>query len=742
IILRLFLTLIREPIFLLRYLVTAPSSFRVDALETVFVQLFGYTSEVTVFVFLKDSMAPGHTVLSRDVLILNANNKYQALANVQVRNTCDIQKVVLHVQSDEINSHVLVPVSRNNGFLFIQTDKPLYTPHQKGRRRRRSHTGSAGPEIKHVNALVTRTFTGDPDMITVDVVEMVDINNGIPTMQKRFKIPIKPKLGIWTIEASYSEDFTTTTKTDFEVKEYVLPSIDISVQPSSNFISDTNFNSFEFTVTLLSSGEVEVSLDMQEVLSKHDGPRELSSLVGKYLYIAVLVQEDTGGISQEAEFASVKFLKSPYHLRLISTPPFIKPGLPYNIQVCVAAWPWWSPYQCCQPIPMLLKCCFPLGLHRLTSPVWLEQFQTADPGLAEANQATLSLESVAYHSPNQRYLYINTPMFGRTVSILTGNFTAARSQILSKGKVVFHKSVDFVQSLDGRSSLNFMVTPSMVPSIRLLVFYILHGEGTSELVADSVWIDVKDKCVNGLKVKKSAFQSVHKPRSIRANQPGLVALSVVDSAVYSVRRNYKDPISMVMRHIEQSDQGCGGGGGKDNADVFRLAGLTFMTNANAQATSISMFINQSESKHDSSSVGNHFNPRCREVFRECCEFYQKNKDDGDLILAHIGVNFDKAPQVRSYFPESWMWEVQPISSGRLSVSGTLPDSLTTWEIKAVGMFPSGGMCVADAAKVSVNLPLSVDIPLPYQVVRGEQVVLQGSVYNQLLRTERGKIAII
>lgn len=43
---------------------------------------------------------------------------------------------------------------------------------------------------------------------------------------------------------------------------------------------------------------------------------------------------------------------------------------------------------------------------------------------------------------------------------------------------------------------------------------------------------------------------------------------------------------------------------------------------------------------------------------------------------------------------------------------------------------AGGMCVADTAKVSVNLPLSVDIPLPYQVVRGEQVVLQGSVYNQ------------
>lgn len=42
----------------------------------------------------------------------------------------------------------------------------------------------------------------------------------------------------------------------------------------------------------------------------------------------------SGGITQEAEFAAVKFVKSPYSLSLVSTPPFIKPGLPYNIQVC------------------------------------------------------------------------------------------------------------------------------------------------------------------------------------------------------------------------------------------------------------------------------------------------------------------------------------------------------------------------------------------------------------------------
>lgn len=40
----------------------------------------------------------------------------------------------------------------------------------------------------------------------------------------------------------------------------------------------------------------------------------------------------------------------------------------------------------------------------------------------------------------------------------------------------------------------------MVPSARLVVYYILTGEQRAELVADSVWFDVKAKCVNNLDV--------------------------------------------------------------------------------------------------------------------------------------------------------------------------------------------------------------------------------------------------
>jgi len=45
------------------------------------------------------------------------------------------------------------------------------------------------------------------------------------------------------------------------------------------------------------------------------------------------------------------------------------------------------------------------------------------------------------------------------------------------------------------------------------------------------------------------------------------------------------------------------------------------------------------------------------------------------------------------------------------------------------LFLWSGICVSDE-KVQVSQDFSVDIPLPYSMVRGEQIELRGSVYNQ------------
>uniref|UniRef100_A0A674CVS6 Complement C5 n=1 Tax=Salmo trutta TaxID=8032 RepID=A0A674CVS6_SALTR len=773
------------------YLITAPKLLRLDASEKVVIQLFGYTQEANVHVYLKSSMDAAHIKYADQFVTLNTQNGFLEAVTLRIFPSTfpkDATHTYLEVRiPEQFAQHVKIPVSRKNGFLFIQTDKHIYTPEQSVKVRAFSLNEDLQPALRPV----TLTFR-DPELQKVEIVDMTDVN-GIPSMQNPFKIPLKPKLGIWIIEASYTDEFTTKNKAEFEVKEYVLPSLSIHMQPEANYISSGTFEAFKIKISARSFHYCEMIASF--------------SLAGTYYY-SIFYQTglfliSLGGIAQEAEMANVKFLKSPYRLSLVATPPFIKPGLPYTIRVSVKD-------HLGDPValvPVRLVNSFTKNkrgvdekLHCSTLTVDNSQrtnddgialficnlpsevesarfiFKTADERLPFGNQAEYTLEAKAYSSPNERYLYIDLPsdysglQVGQHVSIQI--YFHARSylrietfsyQIISRGKIVKFASEKHFQGT-GSQAISFTVTSDMVPSIRLLVYYILHGEKTPELVADSVWIDVKDKCVNGLKTELSFRKKDYKPKDelifeVKTGQDSLVALSAIDTAVYSLRAPLQDPVTRVLRHIEQSDQGCGGGGGKDNADVFRLTGLTFMTNANAQASQSEgnvQCLSQSASEmapYSLWSKGLHQIPtldtcahranrlkvkqssdakKCRAVFTECCDYsLELLQTSSGHVLARMAILFDLMPtQIRSYFPESWLWEVQPVRSGQMTLNRNLPDSLTTWEIKAVGVFKKEGICVADPIKVSVTQAVSVDVPLPYSMVRGEQIELRGSVYNQ------------
>uniref|UniRef100_A0A8C7QJY1 Complement C5 n=1 Tax=Oncorhynchus mykiss TaxID=8022 RepID=A0A8C7QJY1_ONCMY len=816
------------------YLITAPKLLRLDASEKVVIQLFGYTQEANVHVYLKSSMDASHIKYADQFVTLNTQNGFLEAVTLRIFPSTflkDATHAYLEViVPEQFAQHVKIPVSRKNGFLFIQTDKGIYTPEQSVKVRAFSLNEDLQPALRPV----TLTFR-DPELQKVEIVDMTDVN-GIPSMQNPFKIPLKPKLGIWIIEASYTDEFTTKNKAEFEVKEYVLPSLSIHMQPQANYISFSTFEAFKIKISAryihgapVANADVFLRFGYigKTTVILHKSVRRESfhyckmiasfSLAGTYYYSIFdqtrLFLISLGGISQEAEMVNVKFLKSPYRLSLVATPPFIKPGLPYAIRVSVKD-------HLGEPVALVpvklvnsfiknklgvdekLQCptltvdnskrtkddgiaLFICNLHseNVCNAVMLFQFKTADERLPFGSQAEYTLEAKAYSSPNERYLYIDLPsdysglQVGQHVSIQI--YFHARSylrietfsyQIISRGKIVKFASEKRLQGT-GSQAISFTVTSDMVPSIRLLVYYILHGEKTPELVADSVWIDVKDKCVNALKTELSFRKKDYKPKDelifeVKTGQDSLVALSAIDTAVYSLRAPLQDPVTRVLRHIEQSDQGCGGGGGKDNADVFRLTGLTFITNANAQASQSEgnvQYLSKSASKMAPYSLwskdffccwqGLHQIPtldtcahranrlkvklpsdvkKCRAVFTECCDYsLQLLQTSSDHVLARMAILFDLMPtQIRSYFPESWLWEVQPVRSGQITLNRNLPDSLTTWEIKAVGVFKKEGICVADPIKVSVTQAVSVDVPLPYSMVRGEQIELRGSVYNQ------------
>ncbi|XP_046872510.1 complement C5 [Hypomesus transpacificus] len=774
------------------------------------------------------------------------------LVPLQVRGLLkDATHVVLWAQSAEFSNSVEIPISRKSGFLFIQTDKPLYTPQQSVKVR----AFSLNEDLTTAKRNVFVTFR-DPDEEIVETVELQN-SQGIPSLQDPFKIPLKPKFGLWSVEASYGPPLVTSVRAQFHIKEYVLPSIAIQILPHSNYLSYGNAEQFKIKVIgryvhgapvseaivyirfgfvdgknspvvlsgsikrteLQIDGTQEATLDVKSVLARQEHPLTLEQMFGKHFYVAVSMMERTGGLSQEAELTTVKFVKSPYTMKLLATPLFIKPLLPYTIRMLVLD-PLGEPVTRL-PVKLLeamatlvsmdterldcaqqdrktgsdgvayFICNWPA--NTLTAKI---NFKTDDRYLPLQSQAEFVLDAKVYNSPKKRYLYISVPPNLNTLEVGT---EANINVVFSVAPFLNIKSTSFLVISNGRveashtqphsggsfQTLRFQVTPRMVPSIRLLVYYILHGEGATELVADSVWLGVKASCMNDLKADLSyVARDAARPGSsvrlqVRTGTEALVALSATDTALQALRSTRVNPMAKVLRHIEKSDPGCGGGGGKDIADVFRLAGLTFMTNANAKAIPSHEDVCQElvrakrsltfEEKRDKSklylaytafcwaglkhspvyvqcsdrvkvlpkeghSVYKHLSvQRAREVFVECCEF-AKHQPDTELWNARSEFDtvFEDTPKyVRSFFPESWLFEVHVARAGELTLPVKLPDSLTTWEISAVAMF-ANGLCVAEPTQISVTQPVSLDVPLPYSMVRGEQIQLSGSVYNQLM----------
>ncbi|XP_056314659.1 complement C5 [Danio aesculapii] len=840
------------------YIITAPKLLRLDASETVVVQLFGFDQETIVHLHLKNTLAISNKEYDYQSLKLNAANNYQASATLRIL-AKDFPKedtsVYLQTISSAFTDNVKIPVTTVNGFLFIQTDKPLYTPEQEVQVR----VYSLNEELRKSARTVTLTFQ-DPRGVKVEIIDMTDINGAKPLLPP-FKIPLKPIYGIWKIVATYADNFETTATAEFEVKEYVLPSISVQIEPEANYISEENLDTFKLKISakyvqgmpvksanillkfgystpeetviipstyrsyMLYNGKMEVDLDIRSALSsKPDGPQFLSAMKeNTFLYVEVLLQESTGGISQEAVLSHVKFVETPFTLSIIATPPFIKPGLPYSMRVLVK-----------DPLGELVKgvsvtaratattidnqsenlrflghqdsvtvpsskdgiayftCNIPANVKNAEF-----TFETED---ASWSQGPLTLKAESYVSVNHRYLYIDLPPessvfeVGQYVDISVVfsyrdylSLDTFSYQIISKGKVVKYDTVKRVSEMS--QSLNIKITPDMVPSARLLVYYVLFGEEKAELVADSTWIDVKAKCVKNLNLELSTLKSQdgYKPKdkleikvSSRSKGESLVAFSAVDTALFNLRSNKKDPLKKILQHVEKSDIGCGKGGGKNNADVFDRAGLIFITNANAKASSAggtcsdtvrpkrsvelkrqfedkaqeygafreyclsgtrsSPMLETCKDRADRVTIPNKKTRRdyekeklCRRAFEQCCVFARNlRKENAEkFLLSRAAIDFlMDAPlsQVRSYFPESWLWEEHLSKSGSVSISKTLPDSITTWELKAVGVF-NEGICVSDE-RIPVSQDIWVDVPLPYSMVRGEQILLKGSVYNQ------------
>ncbi|XP_069836204.1 alpha-2-macroglobulin-like protein 1 [Dendropsophus ebraccatus] len=86
---------------------------------------------------------------------------------------------------------------------------------------------------------------------------------------------------------------------------------------------------------------------------------------------------------------------------------------------------------------------------------------------------------------------------------------------------------------------------------------------------------------------------------------------------------------------------------------------------------------------------------------------------------------------RSYFPDTWLYELVPVGSeGHTVLNRTTPDSITKWVTDAFCLGSSGFASVRDV-ELTTFQPYFIDLIVPYSVVQGEKFTIQAMVFNYI-----------
>ncbi|NXI97092.1 VCO31 factor, partial [Psophia crepitans] len=570
----------------------------------------------------------------------------------------------------------------------------------------------------------------------------------------------------------------------------------------------------------VTDGDGEAELSMATLRQRFANPQEL---VGHSLYVSVTVLTESGSDMVEAQRSGIRIVTSPYTIHFTHTPKYFKPGMPFDLTVYVT-----NPDESPAPrVPVkadgfqglvstqrdgTAKLVLNMPANKDAVPITV---RTDQSGLPPERQASRKMTAEAYRSQggsgNLLHLAVGVTELqpGDNLPVnfhLKSNSNAVRDSvpyftylIMSKGRII---RVGRQRHEAGQSlvTMSLPVTAELIPSFRIVAYYyVLPGE----IVADSVWVDVKDTCMGTLVVKGAteADNRVHEPGTpmrlrIEGDHNAHVGLVAVDKGVFVLSKKNKLTQSKVWDTVEKSDIGCTPGSGRDNVGVFADAGLSLVTSvkittpqrgevqcpqpAKRKRRSLQLIeykgtkaaeytdkrlrkccedgMKENPMGHSCERRTNYIQDgeACVRAFLDCCNYIKgirdqkqrefhlelaRSKPRSRVMLPPPGEaddDFlaDEDITSRSLFPESWLWQVEPLTEppNELGVSTkTLPvylkDSITTWEVLAVSLSQTKGLCVADPYEITVMKEFFIDLRLPYSVVRNEQVEIRAILYN-------------
>ncbi|XP_034045025.1 complement C3a.1 [Thalassophryne amazonica] len=619
---------------------SSPNLLRVGTLEKVFVECqdcSGADISVTINVMNHPTK---NKRLATTTVTLKSTEDFQGFGNIMVpaadfsKDPSEKQYVYLQAAFPDRQLEKVVLVSFQSGYIFIQTDKTLYTPNSIIYYRMFAVTPRMEP-VERDDQRDTDTSI-DIEFVTPEGIilplDPVSLKSGIHSGD--YQLGEIVSSGQWKVVAKFHSNPQESYSAVFEVKEYVLPSFEIKVIPITPFfyvdspdltinikatylfgeevdgmahvvfgvVHGTEKKSFPASLQRVEvvKGKAAVTLKREQITQTFNN---IVDLVGSAIFVHVGVLTESGSEMVEAELRGIMIVTSPYTIHFKKTPKYFKPGMSFDVTVEVLN-PDDTP---AQGIPVVMMTgenvvqgqgvTGPNGMAKVTINTRsvdnaLEiKAKTSHPDLPPVRQASAIMTAHPYTTKSNNYIHIGVDAaeveLGNNLKINLNLNRQSNQQhditylILSRGQLVKHGRY----KAQGQVLISFTqtVTNDMLPSFRIVAYY---HPNANEVVSDSIWVDVKDTCMGVLKLEPTRAVPSYEPRKMFGlkvtGTPGaIVGLVAVDKGVYVLNNKHRLTQKKVWDVVEKYDTGCTPGGGKDSLSVFYDAGLVFETNTAA-----------------------------------------------------------------------------------------------------------------------------------------------------------------
>uniref|UniRef100_A0A4W6GAQ1 Anaphylatoxin-like domain-containing protein n=1 Tax=Lates calcarifer TaxID=8187 RepID=A0A4W6GAQ1_LATCA len=767
---------------------TAPNVLRIGTSENIFVECQGCgDDDVTVEIRVMNH--PTKTLrLQTKSVTLTKRGKFQGFGQITIpaetfnKEPNMKQYVYLQAQFPELQLlEKVVLVSFQSGYIFIQTDKTLYTPNSIVHYRMFAVTPRMEP--------VERDDTTDAS-IAIEIVTPEGITVSLGTVSPKsgihsgdHKLHEIVSLGVWKLVAKFASNPQHSYCAEFEVKEYVLPSFEVKLTSESPFF---HVDSPELTINIKAmylfgkevDGTAYVVFGVVHNNQRNSFPSSLqrvpvSTQMWNYCFIKCLSNHTV--LLDSLMFSdcfTVCFIVSQF-LFLWQVEVLNPDGTPAK-SVPVVVFP-----------EETRGLTVDNGIARLTintEPTVEPLTIIAKTDVDDIPQTSATMTAYPYTTATNSYIHIGVGEpeveLGKNLRINLNLNKPENAQndvtylISSKGQLMKYGH----QKARTMIAITIPVTKDMLPSFRIIAYYHTND---NEVVSDSVWVDVKDSCM--VVLTNTNYRLIHCPffgLKVTGDPEATVGLVAVDKGVFVLNNKHRLTQKKVWDIVEKYDTGCTPGGGRDSMSVFYDAGLLFKSSvasgtsyrqelkcpthsrrkrANTILETRTMLESNYEEKKQRECCleGMKDTPllynckrrseyitddaACVEAFLHCCnklESHRAEWKEESLLLARSedddkdDLGSDEIVS-RSKFPESWLWTsvTLPCSCQPAMKEFPLKDSITTWQFIGISLSKHHSICVAKPLEVIVRKDFFIDLRLPYSVVRGEQLEIKAILHN-------------